>query len=107
MADPLSAVASAITVVGAALTIADRILSFVEDLRNAPSEVVFLQNDVTDTRLILSNIVDNERNDHTLATQLAVHGTIDSLGRPEDAHQGKISIGRLENSFARTCDVEP
>ncbi|KAH7149008.1 hypothetical protein B0J13DRAFT_662788 [Dactylonectria estremocensis] len=96
MADPLSIVASALTVAGAAITVADTILSFIGDLRNAPAEIVYLQNDVTDTRLILSNIKDNANEDRSLDARLALPGAGDVYGNPEHISKGETLIRGVE-----------
>jgi hypothetical protein len=97
MADPLSIIASAITVAGTAITAADTILSFIGDLRNAPAEIMYLQNDVTDMRLILSNIVDNGAEDRSLDTRLALPDTGGVYGNPEHIFKGETLIRRVED----------
>ena len=55
MADPLSIAASVITVIGAADSIG-KSLGKVKTLRNAPAEVLALQNEVSDLRIVLDDV---------------------------------------------------
>ena len=96
MADPIAIVASAITVTGAAITVADTILSFIRGWQNAPDEIMFLQNDVTDTRLVLSNVKDNAGEDRSLDAQLALPDTGDVYGNPEYISKAEYLIKRIE-----------
>ena len=96
MADLVSVVASAITVTGAAITVADAVLSFICQLRNAPDEIAFLQNDVIDTRLILLNIKDNTSEDRSLDRRLALPDTAGVYGNPENISKVEYSIKRIE-----------
>lgn len=96
MADPLSIIASAITVVGASITVADTIISLISKLRNAPEEVKFLQNDVTDTRPLLSNIKQNVGQDRALDARLAIPDTGNLLGSPENIAKAEFLVQRIE-----------
>ena len=96
MADPFSIVASTVTVTGAVITVADTILSFISQLRNAPDEITFLQNDVTDTRLILSNIKDNAGEDRSLDARLALPDPGGVYGNPENISKAQYLIKRIE-----------
>ena len=102
MADPISIVASAITVTGAAITVADTILSFISQLRNAPDEIMFLQNDVTDTRLILSNIKNNAGEDQSLNVRLALPDAGGVYGNPENISKAEYLIKRMERVLLET-----
>ena len=55
MADPLSIAASIITVVGAADNIG-KVLSKLRTARNAPTEVLALQNEISDLRIVLEDV---------------------------------------------------
>ena len=55
MADPLSIAASIIAVVGAAESVT-KVLSKIKNMRHAPDELLALINEVSDLRVILSNI---------------------------------------------------
>jgi len=96
MADPLSIIASTITVVGAAITVSDTVLSSISQLRNAPDEIIFLQNDVADTRLILSNIKDNAGEDRSLDARLALPDHAGVYGSPENISKAEYLIKRVE-----------
>ena len=96
MSDPLSILASVITVAGAAITISDSILSLLSQLRNAPDEVIFVQNDVTDTRLVLSNIKANSAEDRTLDRRLALPDANATYGDPENILKAELLIKRME-----------
>ncbi|KAG8529125.1 uncharacterized protein KY384_005760 [Bacidia gigantensis] len=96
MAEPISIIASAVTVTGAAITVADTVLSFILQLQNAPHEIAFLQNDVIDTRLILSNIKDNTGENQSLDRRLAIPGATGPFGNPEIISNVEYSIKRIE-----------
>lgn len=72
MAEVIGLAASTVTFVGAAIAISDTVLSFIGDLRQAPDEVLFLYNDVTDTRLILLGIKENVEQNEALDIRLAL-----------------------------------
>ena len=96
MADPFSVAVSAITVIGAAITVADTLVTFIGELRNAPDEVMFLQNDVTDTRLILSNVKENAGEDRSLNVRLALPEGGCIYGSPEVIAKAEYLIKRME-----------
>ena len=96
MAEPVSIVASAVTVTGAAITVADAVITFVSQLRNAPKEIAFLQADVIDTRLILSNIKDNTAEDRSLGSRLALPDSAGTYGSPENISKLDYSVKRIE-----------
>lgn len=54
--DPLSVVASVITIVGATITAADKVLSLINHMNSASEEVIWLNNEVSDFKVILHNI---------------------------------------------------
>ena len=55
MADPLSIAASIITVIGAADSVG-KVLSKIKIARNAPAEVLALQNEISDLQLVLEDV---------------------------------------------------
>jgi hypothetical protein len=95
MADPLSIVASVITVAGAAITVSDTILTFICELRNAPNEITFVHNDVTDTRLVLSNIKDNAAETQSIDRRISPPES-DPVGNPEDIAKMEYLTKRTE-----------
>ena len=96
MAEPISIVASAVTVTGAAITVADAVLSSICQLRNAPDEIAFLHDDISDIRLILSNIKDNSSQDRSLNVRLALPDTGGVYGNPENIFKVEYLIKRIE-----------
>ena len=100
MAEPISIIASAITILGAAITAADAVLSLACQLRNAPIEIAFLQNDVVDTRLILSNAKDNAGEDRSLDSRLALPDITGVYGNPQNISKVEYSIKRIERVLA-------
>jgi hypothetical protein len=54
--DPLSILASAITLTGATLEVTKRIVRIVKAVRSAPADLLCLNNEVSDFAVILSNI---------------------------------------------------
>ena len=56
MADPLSAGASVVTLIGACTVIGTRMVKFVQALRDAPSELMMLSNEVNEMTTILMEI---------------------------------------------------
>jgi hypothetical protein len=96
MAEILGAVASIITVAGTAITVADAVLTFISQVRNAPEEILHLHNDVTDTRLILSNIRENSSQDRSLQSRLTLADDSGIYGDPENVAKAEYLIRRIE-----------
>jgi hypothetical protein len=96
MAEIIGAVASGLTVAGAAITIADAVLTIISQMRNAPEEILFLHNDVTDARLILSNIRENSSQDQSLQARLALPDNAGVYGDPENIAKTEFLIRRIE-----------
>lgn len=59
MAEALGVASSIIAVVGASIKTTETILGLISLYRDAPVEVSFLKNDVSDTQIILSNVKEN------------------------------------------------
>jgi hypothetical protein len=95
MAEIVGAVASGITVLGATITVADAILSFISQLRNAPEEIAFLHTEVNDTRLILSNINENASRDQSFQTQVALPDNAGIYGDPENISKAEFLVKRI------------
>ena len=102
MAEPVSVIASAVTVTGAAITVADSILSFISQMRYAPEEIAFLQNDVIDIRLVLSNIKANTAEDQSLDRRLALPDSAGAYGHPENISKLDYSLKRIERVLLET-----
>ncbi|KAK0753875.1 ankyrin repeat-containing domain protein [Schizothecium vesticola] len=97
MAEVISVAASAVTFVGAAITISNTVLSFISDLRQAPDEVLFLYNEVTDTRLILLRIKENVEQNQSLDTSLALPDNSGILGATaESTAKAEFLLKRIE-----------
>lgn len=94
MADPLSIAVSVIAVAGAAIAVSDTTLCFICQVTKAPNEVMYVHNDVTDVRLVLSNAKANAAKDQSLDQALAA---------PEDGILGNLQdIAKVELLLKRT-----
>lgn len=96
MSEPVSIIASAVIFTGATIPVADAVSSLIRQLRNAPDEIAFLQNDVIDTQLILSNINDKSDEDRFFDVRLAFSDISSIYGNPEYIFKVEYSIKRIE-----------
>ncbi|KAH7383921.1 ankyrin repeat-containing domain protein [Pyrenochaeta sp. MPI-SDFR-AT-0127] len=101
MAEIVGAVASGITLVGAAIHGADAILNLISHIRNAPEEILHLHNEVTDTRLILSNIQENANQYQALHMRLALPDSSSVYGNPEYISKTERIIERINRLLNR------
>lgn len=56
MADPLTVGVSVVTLIGACATVGERMVKFVQALRDAPSELMMLSNEVNEMTAVLTEI---------------------------------------------------
>jgi hypothetical protein len=98
MADPLSIAASMVAVAGAAITVSDTILSFIGQITHAPNEVMYVHNDVTDVRLVLSNVEANAAGDRSLDQRLAAPDD-GILGNPQTIAKVEVLLKRTEQTL--------
>ena len=98
MADPLSIAALVIAVVGAAITVSDTFLSFIGQITKAPNEVMYVHNDVTDMRLVLSHVEANAAGDRSLDQRLAAQDD-GILGNPQPIVEVEVLLKRTEQTF--------
>src|SRR5271170_1962959 len=68
--DPLSIIASTITVLGACISVSEGVIKLISHIKNTPSELLQTSNDVTDFRLVLFNIEESIRQEETLIQTL-------------------------------------
>jgi hypothetical protein len=101
MAEVLGAIASGITIAGAAITIADTVTNLISQVINAPEELLFLHNDVTDTRLILWNIKENASQDQSRCNALSLRDSTGAYGNPENIAKTEYLIRRIERVLAQ------
>lgn len=66
--DPLSITASVLTCVGATIKAADTVLTLIDRIKNAPNEVLAIYNDVTDLKVVLTEIQLNAAEERNLWT---------------------------------------
>jgi hypothetical protein len=64
--DPLSIIASTITVLGACISVSEGVINLISHIKNTPNKLLQTSNDVTDFRLVLSNIEESIRQEETL-----------------------------------------
>ncbi|KAF5006582.1 hypothetical protein FDECE_7057 [Fusarium decemcellulare] len=103
MAEALGIAGSVIAVVGAAIKTTEAILGLISQYRDAPAEIIFIQNDVADTQLILVNINDDISSIRHVEHRL---GQLDSnarFGNLENHWKASYLLKRLELSL---LDIE-
>ncbi|KAF4471363.1 ankyrin [Fusarium albosuccineum] len=103
MAEALGIAGSVIAVVGAAIKTTEAILGLISRYHDAPAEIVFLQNDVADTQLILANINDNISSIRHVEHRLGQSGSNTVFGSLENHRKASYLLKRLELSL---LDIE-
>ncbi|KAJ3547380.1 hypothetical protein NM208_g1539 [Fusarium decemcellulare] len=103
MAEALGITGSVIAVVGAAIKTTEAILGLISQYQDAPADIVFLQNDVADTQLILANINDNISSIRHVEHRLGQSNLNTVFGSLENHQKASYLLKRLELSL---LDIE-
>jgi hypothetical protein len=107
--DPLSIIASTITVLGACISVSEGVINLISHIKNTPYELLQTSNDVTDFRLVLSNIEESIRQEETLiqlqrpTLGLAQHTTTNHV--PAATPEATILIERARRKLVEIDEV--
>jgi hypothetical protein len=106
MADPFSAVASAITLVAACTAISKRTVTFIRSLHEAPEELLRLSNEITDLTTVLHQIEKGHGQGSTTPTYPTYVGLLHGSAHITQAKLLILELDRFLNSLKKVCSPQ-